>query len=108
MCKQYDSVKLLNNLIHHNNIVDEDVLDYLMEEYDIFIFLKKILTKDMKVSSVYKNNTVHFIIETKTAKAFNKLLDTNNENITRKKKIFIIHAKSKESNIIDIYFKREE
>lgn len=110
MSKQYDKVELFNILVHDKkNRLNKKIYDNIMNNFSLYKLLSSIVTKDMDITAEVKNDTVHFIIDTKTKKAYKKLSDLNNKRISDKHRLYKIKIREVEDQkIVDLHFRRED
>lgn len=108
MDKRYDSVKLMNKIIHdENGKTNKKMFTKIMDDaFYNFIFIRDLITKDMDISAFLNKNTVHFIITVKTLKAFKKLLKNNEGKLKHKGDNYEIKMIEKSDKVLEIYFKR--
>lgn len=106
--KRYDSVKLMNKIIHdENGKTNNKIFNKIMDdEFYNFIFIRDLITKDMNISAFLNKDTVHFIVTTKTLKSFNNLLKNNEGTLKYRGKKYLIKIIEKNEKVLEIYFRR--
>ena len=102
----YDCIELFNNIIHDkkDNIV-KDIFENIMLDFDQYVILRDIVKKGMKVNAKLKNKAIHFLIEVDKKSIYKKILNMDNTEIKKKKKVYTITVnETDEHDRLDIYF----